>query len=101
MKTKTISEHRTMSEDVKWLYGIVSIPVIWFIKLMWSNHTSLQELRREIAGEYPTWSELKREIQGCSDQKDHMIKEQNERVEKSLNYIITQVDNIRDREIKK
>ena len=90
-----------MSEDVKWLWGIILIPVTWFIKLMWSNHTSLQELRREIAADYPTWSEMKREIQGCSDQKDEALKEQNIRVEKSLSYIIKQVDNIRDREINK
>ena len=81
-------------ESVKYL---VVLPAGILIKLVWNHEKSLQKIREEIAADYPTWSEMKREIKTCSDQKDAIIKDQNDRVEKSLKYITEQVDKIRDK----
>ena len=77
-------------DTVKW---VLLVPATWIGKLMWSNHKSIADLRKEIAGNYPTWSDMKEEIRECSDDKDKMMKEQKE----DLTYIRDKVDKIVDR----
>jgi len=60
-----------MIEDAKFIWGLVLIPLTWATKLIWVNHKELQEIKTN----HPTWSDLKDEIQACSDQKDNAIGE--------------------------
>jgi hypothetical protein len=81
-------------DTVKYL-GI--LPATWLGKLIWSNHKSLQELREAIAADYPTWTEMKTEISGVSEQKDKMFEEQKE----DLTYIRSRLDKLVDRQLDK
>ena len=82
-----------MNVDWETLKYLVILPAAWAGKFVWNNHKSIQEIREEIAADYPTWTEMKREIAGCSEQKDKMINDQKE----DLTYIRDKVDKIVDR----
>lgn len=84
-----------MSDDIKWVWGVVSLPLIWIGRVIWSNHTSLQKLREEIAKDYPTWSDMHKEIHECSNEKDKQIADHKE----DLLYIRGKVDNLVEREM--
>jgi len=81
-------------DTVKYL-GI--LPATWLGKLIWSNHKSLHDLRRDIAADYPTWTDMKREVMDCSDAKDKVLDDQKE----DLTYIRSRLDKLVDRELDK
>ena len=76
---------------------LLVLPAGWVGKLIWSNHKSVQELREELARNYPTWSDTKREITKCSEQKDKVLEDQKE----DLTYIRDRLDKLVDRELNK
>lgn len=84
-------------ETARWLYGLGTLIISWFLLFVWNNYKSLQDLRKEIAKDYPTWIDMKTELQDCSDQKDRMIDSQKE----DLKYIRARVDMLVNRELDK
>lgn len=67
---------------------LLFLPGAWILKLIWSDHKSIQDLREEMAREYPTRHDVKYEIERCT-------KEQKE----DLKYIRDRVDTLVDREL--
>lgn len=84
-------------DTLTYLWGLLALPVSYIGKLMWSNHRSIQEIREEIARDYPTWKDMHKEIAECSDSKDKIFDEQKE----DLKYIRDRVDKLVDRELNK
>jgi hypothetical protein len=76
---------------------LLLIPAGWFVRLMWSNHKSIQGIREELAKNYPTWPDLKDELRGISQQQEQQHKDQKE----DLHYIRDRVDEINRREIER
>lgn len=93
MKTKIISEHKSMTEEIKWIIGLGAAALSWFWGFIWLTHKSVEELRRDC----PKWSEMKDEIQKCSDQKDKHI----DALKEDTQYIRKQMDKMIDRELNK
>lgn len=79
-------------DDYRLAWGIVSVPVIWVGRLIWSDHKSIQELKNELAKNYPTNTEVSTKITKCSEEKDRALHEQRE----DLHYIRDRVDKLID-----
>ena len=84
-------------DTLQYLWGLIALPVSYVGKLMWSNHKSIQEIREDIARDYPTWKDMHKELAECSDAKDKMLDEQRD----DLKYIRDRVDKLVDRELNK
>ena len=84
-----------MQVDMEWVWGLLALPVTYVSKLIWDNHKSLEDLKQEIARDYPTFHDMKLEIRECSDQKDMMLHDQKE----DLKYIRDKVDMLVKREL--
>ena len=81
-------------DSVKYL---IVLPVTVLVKIIWNQQKSIQQIKEDLAKDYPTWSEVHKEIKECSDQKDGMLQDQKE----DLTYIRDKVDKIVDRELNK
>jgi len=79
-------------DSVKYL---IILPVTVLAKIMWNQQKSIQQIKEDLARDYPTWPEMNKEIKDCSDQKDGMLKDQKD----DLTYIRDKVDKIVDREL--
>ena len=92
-----MNKGKLMQVDMDWVMGLLALPLSYIGKLIWDNHKSLQDLKREIARDYPTFHDMKSEIRECSDQKDKMLQEQKD----DLKYIRSKVDSIVNRMLDK
>ena len=83
-------------DDIRYLWSLLLIPITYLIRLIWTTHTSLHDLREEIAKDYYTSDEVKEEITSCSEAKDKAIMKQKE----DLAYIRTKLDMLIERAMK-
>lgn len=70
------------NDTMQWVVGVLLIPITYIGKLLWSHNKSIQQIREEIARDYPTFNDLeKRE----DDQKE------------DIKYIRDKLDKVVDR----
>ena len=74
------------SDTLQWAWGLVVLPVTWAGKLLWNNHKSIQDIKQELAKNYPTFEDLDRE---AAEQRE------------DLKYIRGKVDMLIQRELDK
>lgn len=77
-----------MTDDFKWLFGLALIPILWFVRLVWTNHIALQQIKDQ----HPTWEHMHFHIRQCSDEKDKAIKD----LKEDTHYIRDKLDKLID-----
>lgn len=83
------------NEILKWLWTIPAIVAAKVISLVWTNHKSLQEIRLELAENYPT----KRELQRCKEDTDKRLEDLVEPLKQGHSRIENKLDRLIQREL--
>ena len=46
------------NDSLQWVVGVLLLPITYAGKLLWSNHKSIQQIKEEIAKNYPTFDDI-------------------------------------------